>query len=493
MQTPEKYRSLFPNPLPNNPEYLSIVHPNQINNAWLGVCGYQPFAQHISSSRAQMLSQHIGQALVMMEPDERMIQTTADKEYAKYTFAVAMPQNGRILHYIQKYPPGLGADTIKANPKTTVIYESEDGQIDYFDLEDYHTEHQYFGFRYEASEKLSQLRPGQDFKKGEVFLKSPLVSERGGWKLGATANVAMFSHPGTAEDSVLVRRGFLKRMRFKTYRTRVFEYGRNEFPRNLYGDEKKFKIMPDIGELIAPHGYLCAMGKYDDANLAFVEQSAKSMREIDEFDNTVHVGPGGRVVDIQVIHDMKDDKYIQPDMDAQVLKYYQAGKKYYQEIYDVYRRLLAQRGAGLNISGRFHHLVVEAQTVITPTKARTIHRRTPIDRFRVVVTVEYEIEPNIGFKVTGLSGDKAIMCKIVEDCDMPVDAHGTVADFVTSEDSTVGRNNVSRLYEQYVSSAQVQLHREICHALGAMPKMAFARAIKHLNAVPELAKTAALL
>lgn len=481
-----KYAKLFPQPKPATPYDLSLIYPNQLNNAWMGVCGLQPFVGNVSSSRLQMESQHIGQCLPIEGADERMIQTTLDKEYAKYSFSVSMPENGRILKIFKKYPSsGLAADSIQHNPLTTVIYESEEGEIGYFNLTDYRSEHQYFGFRYEAGAELSNLAPDRDFKKGDVFLKSPLVSKRGGWKFGVTANMALFSHPGTAEDSVLVRAGFLKKMRFKMFRQRVFEYGKTAFPKNLYGKNGRFKFMPDIGEKVAEHGYLCALGQHDEGHLSFVEQSTQAMATIDEFDETVFVGPGGTVVDVQVFHDMKDDKNIQPEMDEQALKYYLAGKRYYQSIYDYYKRLRAARGDGLRMTDAFHHLIVEAMSVITPTKARLIHRRTPIDRFRIVVTVEYDIEPNIGFKMAGLSGDKSIMCKIVADEDMPVDEHGNVADFISSEDSTVGRNNSSRIYEQFVGSVQVQLHREICQALGITPKTVFARAVKHLQHVDQ--------
>lgn len=479
-----KYAHFLPQPYARQEDDLCVMYPNQLNNAFQGVCGLQAFAQHSSSSRMQMQSQHVATALVCEGADERSVQTEMDKEYAKYTFNVEMPEDGKILRVFKKYPPNDYNGRFGLNPLTTVLYETASGEIGMFNLTEFRSEHQYFGFRYASTRELSAIAPGADFKKGTVFLKSPLVSDRGGWKFGVSANVALMSHRATAEDSMWVSDAYLKKLRFRIYKTRSFEYGADTYAKNTYGTADNYKIMPDIGEYVADHGYLCVLGRYDDSNLSFVEQSVKASMQIDDHDIPIHVGPGGRIVNVEVYHDWKDDHKIQPDIDGQALAYHKEGLRYYRDIYNYYLSLKASRGQSMRLTPELHRLLVFCQSQITQTNARLIYRKKPIDRIRVVVTVEYIVEPHIGYKITGLSGDKGVICRVTPQKDMPQDADGVFADIAASDESTVGRNNSSRLYEHMANSIGRQVHWMICSELALQPGTSKMRALRHIQDQP---------
>ena len=66
------------------------------------------------------------------------------------------------------------------------------------------------------------------------------------------------------------------------------EFGANEFPLNLYGDDLHYKPFPEIGEAIREDGLLMALRRFD-ANLAPAMVSRRDLQEIDYlFDTPPH-------------------------------------------------------------------------------------------------------------------------------------------------------------------------------------------------------------
>jgi hypothetical protein len=58
------------------------------------------------------------------------------------------------------------------------------------------------------------------------------------------------THPAIAEDGILISSDVLHKFAYKTYETRVVEWGAKKFPLNLYGTAFNFKAFPDIGEFL---------------------------------------------------------------------------------------------------------------------------------------------------------------------------------------------------------------------------------------------------
>lgn len=391
-----------------------INQPNQLDGALLGSNSLNPYHQHTSSNRGAMLSNHLGQMLVLNGGTERSIQTGYEREYAKYTFNVSMPCNGLIIDIIERYRKALGKDSIEENPQTIIVYEDMDTkQIGIVNLTAFCSNHQYFGFRYKTSEGYKHIRVGAMIKEGTIFLNSPSVTPDGGYKFGIQANISYMTHPATSEDGILICRDFLPKLGFNTYETRIVEWGSKKFALNCYGDENNYKPFPDIGERIREDGVLMALRSYDPIELSIVEQSVRATLEVDyTFDNTVYVnGPGGRVVDIRIHHDLHNYNHAESHMDNQAQRYDAARRQFYKRIVDVWKRLYKMRGEALQITPEFSRLVVEAQSVVSEgigQRVSKIYRQEPLDDYRVEFVVEYDIEPGIGFKLTDCFGGTAV-------------------------------------------------------------------------------------
>jgi hypothetical protein len=153
--------------------------------------------------------------------------------------------------------------------------------------------------------------------------------------------------------------------------------------------------------------------------MAPVMMSKSALRRPDfKYDHCVYVEAGARVVDVRVYHDTRLRGAIRGKslntpvgMSAQVEKYMTAEKVFYSSILNEYKRLYGSRKDALRISPKFHRLLVECQAATASgQKQRMVktYRGVPIDEWRVEITVEYPIVPNIGYKLTGCHGDATL-------------------------------------------------------------------------------------
>ncbi len=387
--------------------------PNQLKREFLSFMGLNAWAGCNSASRQQMYGSHITQRLVISDGNERYCQTGMEREFAKYTFSVKMPCNGLIVKVIPRYRQTIDKTSIAFSPETVVIYEDMlTKQIGHFILPRFCSNHPQFGFEYKPTKNITKIVPGTEIPEGTIFLDSPCVTEDGGYKYGIELNIALMSMPGTSEDGVIICEDVLPRLTYKTYETRTVSWGMNKFALNLYGNtDGVYKPFPDIGEKIRDDCILMALREYDDLSSP-VTMSKYDCTEPDfVYDKlTYATQPGGRIVDIRIIHPEYNSNYIPTNQSDEPLKYHEGTKRFYNEILHEYHRIKKDRGINMNLTRSFHRLVVEALTYVGDKgpKVTKLYRKTPIDTYRIEFTIEHDNIPLQGNKITDLNGGQAI-------------------------------------------------------------------------------------
>ena len=447
----------------------------QIRTEQMGINGLNFASKYNSPSRSVMFgSSHLAQRLIINGCEEKIIQTGVEHQFSEHTFNIKMPENGRIIKVIDRYPPSVGSDAIPFNPETIVIFENEEThEIDCLVIPQYASYHQHFGFEYQFKEAAEQLKPGAYIAKGTIFADTNSVTENGGWAYGTNLNMAFMSVPSVSEDGIMISRDVLDRLKFKVYETRVVEFGSDSFPLNLFGTTTDYRPFKDIGEELSADGLLMMLRSYDD-DLVPVDMSVYDTMEPDYiFDRAVYVrGDRGRIIDIKVTSNNAKTKHLPDEMAAMVSKYEQANLKFHREMIHTEEQIRYERkrkygDIGVKISPRLHRLLVESLAIVDPSRAKMkqqlnlVHRKTPIDEYRIEFVVEYEMTPNIGFKLSGVAGDKGVICKIEEPENMPIDEDGNRADVVMDGASTIARMNVGRLHEHYLAGAARDIRKEI--------------------------------
>lgn len=452
---------------------------NEIRPQFLGIHAINPFAINNSSSRSVMMASHVSQHLITNGLEEKIIQAGPESELAKYTLGVRMPANGKIIKVIDRYPQGVGQDSLKLNPESLVIYEnSETGEIDCFMIPIYRSFHQYFGWSCVPQQGMDLLRHTTYIPKDTVFMDSPGVKDGNNYAYGRNVNVTYMAIPGVSEDGIAVRRGELENWKYKVYDTRVVEWGSNEFPINIYGDNKPF---PDIGDYLREDGLLMALRTYDPDTYV-VDMGINDMREIDyTFDKQIYVRQGrGRVIDIEIISNNNPIRNTPVGMSDHADKYVQAFLRYNREIVETEERLRSERKRKfgtpfINISPAFNKILVRALAITNHNAEKMkqtlklIYRKEHIDEYHAKFVIEYELIPNIGDKFSNQSGSKGVVCKIMEDHEMPIRPDGVRADMIIDPGPVFHRMNIGQSYEQYMTCACHDITVRITQQLGIIP------------------------
>ena len=441
---------------------------NELDPRYMSTVGLNPFPSTVSPSRLVMFCGHIGQALVIVGANASRITTGAEREYGKYTFKIKMPCDAKIIKIIERYPQTLGSGRIADNPQSTVIYENaETGEYGIVSLVKYKSNHQHFGFAYRYNDNANLLAPGQDIAKGTVIADSPNVKSNGDYHYGISVPVALMSTPGIIEDGVEVADSLLPKMISKAYETHVLSFGKKGFPLNIHGDLETYKICPDIGERVGDDGLLFAWRKYNPLLAPIQMSPTTTMKDrLDPvFDKKVYVRRNARVIDIKVFHERKSNISAMPvGITAQLEKYRNAQQRYCDVLIGEYEALSRKLGKKLKITPEFEQTLVQAYAYsgkLDDQRVQRTYRADPLDEWRVEVTIEYDVIPTIGFKLTGRYGDKGVICNIRKEEDMPIDVLGNRALVIMDANSTIKRMNIGRLYEQWINAASRELANEI--------------------------------
>lgn len=442
---------------------------SQFRPELLSLAALQPYPEFISSSREVMFMGHAGQSLVVAGTEPRLVTTGAERLLGKFTFNKKVPSDSEVYAVIPRFSNTAGG-TVKGNNNCLVIFKSDKpGRYEAVEMQSFFSLHQHFGFAYRHTAEFAKVTTGKPFRKGTVLADSPALTENGDYGYGVNAVVAMMTVPGIIEDGLVVRRGYLEKLKTKGYGRRVINFGNKKYPLNLYGKDGKYKYIPEIGERVGPDGLLYA-ARTKDPLMDAINMHPERLKHVDFFaDETIYAEPNAKIVDI-IVHHCPGTKEKTPlGMGDQAKAYWNAEQIYHNAIHKMYDGLQRTHRKSLELSPLLNRIVCEAmgrQSTRTDNrnkKVRTLnktYRMQALDEYRIEVVFEYDIVPDEGFKLTGCHGDKGVICEIWEDEDMPTDGH-LVTDIIACPLSTSNRLNVSRDIEHYMGAASVTHHRRV--------------------------------
>ena len=457
----------------------------EVNRRILNQNGLNFADSYTNAARKQMFSgSHIAQTVVINRPSQKIFLTGMEERYGEMTYSVKMPERGRVIRAIPRYRVSDDASSLihheSLNPETVVLYESEDHEVGMFILPGHFSGHTYFGFRYQATENLSMIRPGSYIDEGVTFLDSPNIGREKTYNYGKTFNTAVMSHPSVIEDGFMICEDVLPDMTTTVFKKREVEWGRDDFPINLYVDPNNpsiYQPFPHIGQEVREDDILIAFRRNDDYS-AWVDQSQKRLQQINPFrDRCIYSGGGGlmrgRVVDIRVFHDEYQPSTLPEAFDEQVARYYQENRRFYEEIAREVHQLESLYGKGnLRLKPNLHRVMVMATALLdnralsAQERRRLIYKDNPLDVWRAEFVIEHKVIPNLGFKLSNGSATKGVITYIAKREEMPVDVDGNSADIVMAPHAPLNRETPSLLFEMYFAGTVMKATQTIRKLLG---------------------------
>lgn len=469
----------------------------QLGPEILSITALNPFARENAPARCVMFGSHFSQRPTIDGSEPCVFLTGVEEEFGKYTFSVDIPEDATIVAIIPRYRTGHNSE-IQFNPETLVIFRGHDtGEYDCVSVP-YHCSHDpQFGFKYETKPAFHKLVPGADVPKGTILADSPAVKGDSHYTYAKNLNIIYMSHPNVGLDGYVISRDVLPYFKFRLYERRIIEFGATEFPLNTYGNDDVYKIIPDIGEYIKESGLVAALRRIDPI-LSPALVSVSDCQRVDyHFDNPVFSQPGrGKVVDISVIESTNNTRILPPQMTEQLQKYKNGNINFYQEIVRFHESLKREQWKNkktgpLPISKQLHNLIVHSKAILQEkdfpgqkVPLTLVHKKKPLDTFRIEIVIEYEMTPDRGSKFTCQSGGKGVICRIEEPENMPVDDDGNRADIITGPDSVPGRMNIGRLHGPYFSAAARDVRKMMLECIGKPRNFKGKMTIEELECIP---------
>lgn len=453
-----------------------------------------PFTQHNSASRLDMFRSHLSQAVIVDGAEFPKIFTGKEMDFARYEMqagAAEREQNGHVVAVIPKYPVRTtGINQIHKNPTRTVIYIGEDdNKLHCFDVTTYFQGADGFGYKNNFSNE-HMLFPDTFLPKDAIISRSP-ARKGNQYNLGVNANVAYLSDTDTIEDAMTISRSLARRFQSLEVHTTTISVRSSEHPINHFGDDIESKFLPDIGERVGADGILCAFRPVNTQTFA-ADMNPSYMRDIQSIhDRIIRVKPGSEIVDINFYPTNKRDQ-IPWSVYGQVEKYQEAIKTYWAKIIAVYE----EYGQKHKPSPRFNTLVTKALLHsaghgeripvkgVSPKKVRFLNKSDhPVEFLHIEVTyvVERKIENGKGFKISDRTGTKGVICRVVEDDDMPIDDFGIRADLIIDPGSVNARMNIGQLCEQGLNRVSEFVRRKVEGTFQANPDAAVALLFDYYN------------
>jgi DNA-directed RNA polymerase beta subunit len=196
----------------------------------------------------------------------------------------------------------------------------------------------------------------------------------------------------------------------------------NDILINLFGDNDEYKSFPDIGEKFSK--FLCARRRIDYDSI-LTDLKTKELNNINYSNDTVFYSDG-EVIDISVYSNADTEKLEKHKFNEQLVKYIKKDEAYYEKVYEVLSEIVEENSKE-NYSDDLAYQYKRAKEI---TDDEIVWRNNGKEFSNIIVKfrILQEKECRVGSKISGRSGNKGIISKIIPDEEMPTTESGEKAE-----------------------------------------------------------------
>lgn len=435
---------------------------------------------NVSAARKYMSGNMIPKSCRAKGITNRRITSGFERQYGEHARKIVAPCNMEVELVV--YRKSINSNDAKTDDWGTihVVYFDADMQrYDVLHLPKYHTHNFYVGFEYTYDKQmLNRLRKGATYAKGEVFAKSPGISETGEWKFGLETMVAGMTLPATEEDGIMVREDYLERLMVMFEHVRKFSWNEAEYiPVNLYGTLDNPKAFPENGEQVREDGLVMAFRRRD-GNSALSSLTKKALMKPDLlYDVKFYAPPGSVVKNIEVrserLKDRSNNRRVEKPSYAhtKLLERYETEDNnmwyslkiwYFQQVkkYNSEEKLPFTRELLAFIYQAFGN-VTKDYAVNKPNFTKRTHRNKSLLDWNVKVTLKEDVPGKVRFKLSDLNGGKSVIVKTFKLEDAPVDEYGRKAEIIINNTPAFRRQIYASLMEASINFINLNVYDKV--------------------------------
>ena len=462
----------------NDPYLRDTKAPVQLLGAAMLV---NPLADHTSSQRLMMFSNHLPQAQMIHGCEQPRVFTGYESVLGDYEFnTTERDQDIQIREVIPRFAVVNSTRVIKENPYHIIVYRGDsDNKVGYFTLDKYTMRSEGFGYKNVwFTEGVNQLHKGNYIPKELKLCTSP--AHKGNMYMqGTNLRVAYMSLPEVTEDAFIISESAAKKFETETYGEISFKILPNQIPLDLYGDEDEYRFMPDMSEKVREDGILCALRTPTPTSIIY-DMAPENFRTVQHLhDMVIYAPPGAEIVDIDVVVNRACSSKIKTPKEvfAQVEKYRDAINRSNLRIWEAYQDAVQE---GLEVTPAFNNLVTRAvgSLLIDNVRIPGFNRRSNVSAVRrkeqiefIYITVVYRHNHKCtnGLKLANRYGGKGVIAGIVPDDKMAIDEEGIRAEVCIDPISVFNRMNPAAWFEQFFNRGSELIQRRVKEMIETAP------------------------
>lgn len=285
--------------------------------------------QYDNSMRTVMNTSHQNQFLTLLNPEFPGFFMNTENLVGKYSDGYKkIKHDSTVFRKVVKYEGIVDKPSIFE----LFIYDEQKERYDVITREDVEDLTEVFGYEY-INDVIDGLDEGDFIPKNTVLYKSTSYDDVMNYGYGKNISIMYTTDPYTSEDAAVVSKSLAKSMESLEVETIEININDNDYPLNIYGNKKEYKVIPDIGE--RSDGILCAVRRLYNNQLLYDFKDSSLATVYDSDSKYYH---DGEVVDI-IIH-CNADEIEESSFNSQLLKYLNGQNAYYEEIIEVCEEIM---------------------------------------------------------------------------------------------------------------------------------------------------------
>jgi len=394
--------------------------------------------------RINMFDNHLLQSIVLAETEFPKVFTNFENQIGDISSAKKIATSDlKILErlFINKFK------------NVVILKDKENKIIDIFKRQECFWLTEYYGWK--NNNYIDEFEVGETFPKGECLFSNTSYDEDMNFGYGVNLNAMFFPYKNlTYEDAIVINESTAKKM--SSYNIHVVEVtvNSNDILLNLYGNSKKYKSFPNIGEEIN-NKILCARRRISH-NSALAELKNDNINKINYNTDTIFYS-NGKVIDIEIFSNQPLEELERHKIfkyEVSILKNYYRYCKKFIELIDKYEKKYPNYTFSDDLNFEYNR----CQLALDEEKKWLSENKEfnyLIYRFIII-----EINPLVvGNKITNRYGGKGVISKILPDEEMPVNQYGERPDIILNVLGVINRTNLSQLLELEINFISKEIER----------------------------------
>lgn len=400
----------------------------------LGKGSMMPFNSSNSGGRKLMFGVNLEQRLPLIDPDVPLVSTGFEYQFGTHSSSyVTSDRDYRVLAIIPKYRNWPRCHEFY------VVVNEEERILSYIEHCSYKHLTENYGYL-TSFRGLTDIRVGQEIKKGEVISKSAAFDEYDNRMDGRNLLVLYNSSEQTMEDGIIISESAAKKLASPLVHTVKIVINDNDIPLNLYGTRENYKVFPDIGETIKDSilmGY-----RREKKEESLYSQSYDRLMKLSLSDEKIKCS--GKVVDINIYSN--DPTKLSGAYFGQIQYYWNEQLEFSRKLEESIAPYLQD---GYRMTYELEKLHYKCSGMLS---GRQFFNERVFSNLNIDITVIEEIPVLTGDKLTNRYGGKGVVSEVRPDHLMPQTYMGETFDALANMCGVCGRENGGQLFELSVTA-----------------------------------------